>query len=224
MKKLFLFLTLFISVFLFGKSTSAQTIKLDSIIGFPDTVYAGESKTMDLLISNSGGFLFNADLVVLMHSLGDSSGVDTLYYNPAYVISGNTFYDTLHITHTFEASELDGGDNIVVVWPASSQMPLAVSNDSLYFNVYFINVGIEEHNNAQSFLLFPGSSGGRMELQIAHPEKVEQVRVFDIMGVEVLRFKGPVTGFNTGSCSSGIYFVEVMNSDHSTVIKKFFKD
>ena len=172
-KKLFL-LIIFISVFAFQKNTVAQTIRLDSIIGFPDTVTDFQAVNMDLLISNSGGILFSGDLIVFFHSLGDTSGPDTLYYNQNYTLSGNTFYDTVHISHTFTAAELDGGDNIVVVWPASSQMPLQVSGDSITDTIYFNNVGISENKSLQAIRLFPNPSNEKIGFLMANPEKGEQ--------------------------------------------------
>ena len=105
MKKILFILTLSASIFLSSKSINAQTLRLDSIIGFPDTVSEQQVVNMSLLISNSGGFLFNGDLLVLMHSLGDSTGADTLFFNATYSISGNTFYVQfrLHIPLTLQS-------------------------------------------------------------------------------------------------------------------------
>ncbi|MCX6273809.1 MAG: T9SS type A sorting domain-containing protein [Bacteroidetes bacterium] len=224
MKKILFILTLLASVFLISKSATAQTLRLDSIIGFPDTVSEQQVVNMSLLISNSGGFLFNGDLLVLMHSLGDSTGADTLYYNANYSISGNTFYDTVQITHTFNAAELDAGDNIVVVWPSSAQSPLAVNNDSLTFNLFFLNTGIEENERQQALFIYPNPSGGIIRFQWADPEKVEQVRIFDVLGKEILLEKKAIPEADIRSFSSGLYFIDVTNKDGSHLVSKFFRE
>lgn len=224
MKKILFILTLSASVFLISKSAAAQTLRLDSIIGFPDTVSEQQTVSMSLLISNSGGFLFNGDLLVVMHSLGDSTGADTLYYNTNYSISGNTFYDTIHVTHTFNAAELDAGDNIVVVWPSSAQSPLAVNNDSLTYNVFFLNTGIEEHERQQTIFIYPNPSAGIIRIQWADPEKVEQVRIFNVLGTEMMSYEKAIGEADISICSSGLYLIDVLNKDGSHVVSKFFKE
>ncbi len=224
MKKILLILTLLASVFINSKSVNAQTLRLDSIIGFPDTVFQQQVVSMELLISNSGGFLFSGDLLVLMHSLGDSTGADTLYFNATYSISGNTFYDTIQITHTFNAAELDAGDNIVVVWPSSAQSPLAVNNDSLTFNVFFLNTGIEENERQQALFIYPNPSGGIIHIVWTDSEKVEQVRIFDAIGAELLFYRKAINEADIRSFSSGLYFIDVINKDGSHVVSKFFRE
>ena len=224
MKKILFALTFSVSVFIIANSASAQTLRLDSIIGFPDTISNLQVVNMDLLISNSGGFLFSDDLLVLMHAVGDSTGADTLYYNPSYVISGNTFYDTVHITHTFDAAELDAGDNIVVVWPSSSQMPLAVNNDSLTINVFFLNTRIDENENKHPLFVYPNPSGGYIRIKWSNPENIEQVSIFNILGVEMKRFDKTFDEADIRSFHSGLYLIEVLNKDGSHVVSKFFKE
>jgi hypothetical protein len=224
MKKILFILTLSASVFMSSKNAVAQTVRLDSIIGFPDTVSAQQVVSMSLLISNSGGFLFNGDLLVLMHSLGDSTGADTLFYNANYSISGNTFFDTVQITHTFNAAELDAGDNIVVVWPSSVQSPLAVNTDSLTINVFFLNTGIEEQAGQQALLIYPNPSGGIIRIQWAYPEKVEQVRIFNALGAEILLYRKAIGEADISSFSSGLYLIDVLNKDGSHVVSKFFRE
>jgi hypothetical protein len=224
MKKILFILTLLASVFVNSKSANAQTLRLDSIIGFPDTVFQQQVVSMELLISNSGGFLFNGDLLVLMNSIGDSIGADTLYFNANYTISGNTFYDTVQITHTFDAAELDAGDNIVVVWPSSAQSPLAVNNDSLTFNVFFLNTGIEENERQQALFIYPNPSGGIIHIHWTDQEKVEQVRIFNALGAEMLFCRKAINEADIRSFSSGLYFIDVINKDGSHVVSKFFRE
>ncbi len=220
MKKLLLILIISANIFLIGSTCNAQSLRVDSIIGFPDTVIDNQQVAMSILLSNSGGTVFVGDLAVLMKAQNDSTP-DTLYYSPQDSIGGNFFYDTLNVTHTFRAADFDGGDNIVVVWPASSQV--SVVHDSLTLHLYFNNVGIEENKMLQTVQLFPNPSAVFIKLRIAHPEKVEGVRVFDVLGNQLLVFSGAVSRFNIQSLSTGIYFVEVRNNDHSMIVEKFFR-
>jgi hypothetical protein len=224
MKKIFLILTLSFSVaFLSVRSVHAQVLSLDSIVGFPDTVENNMTVTMTLLISNSGGIVYNSDLAILMNTLGGDTLADTIYYNGQYTLSGNTFGDTVSINYTFDAADYDAGDNIVVVWPVSAQLPIAVVTDSLTFDVWFNNVGIGENQSLQSIRLYPNPSSENISLFTSHPEKVEHVRVVDLIGNVLKVVEGPVTRFSIAFLPRGIYFVEVRNKDGSCTVRKFLK-
>ena len=220
MKKLLFILTFFFLTFPAAIICQGQVLSLDSVIGFPDTVQDNQQVTMTFRLSTNGT-AFVGDLAILMNSTQHDSTPDTLYYNINDSIGGNGFIDSLVVPYTFRASDLDGGDNIVVVWPASSQA--SVNSDSLQFHVVLINVGIAEVHDAQSVKLFQNPSSDFISLLITHPEKVEQVRVLDVIGNIVMTFDHPVTQFPVLSLSSGIYFAEVNNKDGSHIIRKFFR-
>ena len=112
----------------------------------------------------------------------------------------------------------------MVVWPSSAQSPLAVNNDSLTFNLFFLNTGIEENERQQALFIYPNPSGGIIRFQWAEPEKVEQVRIFDVLGNEVLLDKKAILEADIRSFSSGLYFIDVTNKDGSHVVSKFFRE
>ena len=224
MKKLFFISALFLSTLFFQKEACAQLLSLDTLIGFPDTVIDNQAVSMSALISKGGGFTFSGDLSIYIRSMNDSLNVDTLYYNPQYILSANTFTDTVELIYTFKASNLDAGDNIVVVWPSSSMIPQEVEGDSLYFNLFLKGVGVEENQHRQEVMLYPNPSRSEVQLILSFPEKVEQVRVLDVLGKEVLIFGEAIKSFNVESLDEGIYFVEVKSRDGGMVVKKFFKE
>ena len=223
MKQLFFVLALLVSVFSFEKNTSAQSLHLDAIDGFPDSVIDGQVVGMSIIISNTGGAFFNSDLAILIHTDSSLSPVDTLFYDTSYTLQ-NTFTDTIVITHTFNAADYDEGDNIVVVWPASSQSAILVDPDSLVFPLIFRHLGVPENDPGQEVSLYPNPAAHFVNLEIDHPEKVEQVRIVDVLGKDLLNFSGAVEKFSVESLSSGIYFVEVRNKDQSFIVRKFFRE
>jgi len=224
MKKLFFISTFFITIFLFQKNADAQLVSLDSIRGIPDTVIDNQLVSFIVYFSNSGGAIFSGDLTLFLHSDNDTSPPDTIFHLDTLTISGNTLIDSTEGFFTFTAAELDAGDNIVVVWPSSASASQYVQNDSLVFHVFLKNVGIPEIEQRQSLFVYPNPSHAEVQLRFGFPEKVEQVRVLDILGKEELSYGGAVKRFNVENLDDGIYFVEVKNHDGSVVVKKFFKD
>jgi len=223
MKKLFFISALFIYTFFFPQAAKAQLLSLDAIEGIPDTVVDNQLVGLSALVTKAGGIAFTGDLTLFIHALNDTSDADTLFHNPNYVLSANTFSDTLEMTYVFLATNLDAGDNIVVVWPSSSMIPQEVEGDSLVFNVYLKNVGIDENKHRQTVMLYPNPARSEVRLRLGFPEKVEQVRVLDVLGKEILWFGEAVKSFNVESLVDGIYFVEVKSRDGGVVVKKFFR-
>ncbi|MEO8086598.1 MAG: T9SS type A sorting domain-containing protein [Bacteroidota bacterium] len=221
MKKLFLILNFFIAFFLFENSTKAQIFSLDSITGFPDTVQNGQILSLNLYYRVTGA-PFVGELAILLNSENHDSIVDTLLYFPTITLSGNGAIDSLPFSYTVDAAELDGGDNIVVVWPASANG--SVNPDSLLFHTILKNVGISENENRQVVEIYPSPVYDILRLLMSHPEKVEQVRIYDVLGNELMNFNRMVDRFNVESLSSGVYFVIVRNKDQSIVVKKFFRE
>lgn len=222
MKKLFFISALFISTFLFVKQADAQLLTLDTIAGVPDTVITSEMDTLTIYISKSGGNVFSSDLTLYFHTESDSGGsADTLLYFPQYTLNSTT--DTILVIFIFNEASLDAGDNIVVVWPASSMQPQDVNGDSLTFHIHLAGVGIDEKKHRQSITLYPNPSRSKVQLFYGFPEKVEQVRVLDILGKEIYRFKDAITGFNVEALDEGVYFVEVKSREGEIVVKKFFR-
>jgi hypothetical protein len=221
MKQLFFIYLFCIQLFFLSGNSTAQSLRVDSIIGFPDIVTDSQAVLMSILVSNTGGTVFMGDLAILMNVPANDSTPDTLYFNPSDTVIGNSFYDTITVEHIFYAADMDAGDNIVVVWPSSSQSSLV--HDSLYLHLILNNIGINENEDLQAVQLYPNPSAGHISLRIAHPEKVEQVRVLDILGKEIFSFAEAVSTMNVESLDQGIYFVEVKNRDGGLVVKKFFR-
>jgi hypothetical protein len=221
MKKLFFIFTL--AVLFFSGKIRAQSLTLDTIAGFPDSVFDGQVIPLTLVVSNGGGTFFNSDLAILIHSDSSASQPDTMFYDTSYQLS-NTLTDSIHITYTFNAADFEAGDNIVVVWPVSTQAPSMIDQDSLVFFLKFKNVGIGTIHYSAHIDLYPNPSGSQLHLRYSNPEKVEQVRVLDILGKELLHFDAVITRFNTMQLASGLYFVEVINKDGSHIVKKFFRE
>jgi hypothetical protein len=222
MKKLFFLLTLSIALFRFAENACAQTLTLDSIVGFPDSVFDNEQRGMSLRLTVTGGTEFTGDLAILMNAPQHDTVADTLYYIQADTISANGFVDSIQITYVFSAADLDGGDNIVVVWPVSQQG--MVNPDSLLFHIVLKPSGTGDLEHLQAIHLYPNPSSDFLFLKYTHPEKVEQVRVFDMVGKEIFTFNEAVSRFSVEMLCSGVYFVEVKNKDHSVIAEKFFRE
>lgn len=224
MKKLFFITVLILSFFFNPRIISAQTLSLDTIDGIPDTIYTSQQLQLGIIMVKSGGAFFSGDLSIQMHSVGTVSEIDTIFRDSLYNLSGNTFGDTINLTVDFNETNLDAGDNIVVVWPASASIPMEVDNDSVVYGVFLKGVGIQENEFRQSMLLYPNPSHSSLQLFFGYPEKVEQVRVLDVLGQEIFRFNEAVHRFNVGVLDNGIYFVEVKSRGGGVIVKKFFKD
>src|SRR5688572_3547009 len=167
MKKLFFISALSLSTFLFQKNADAQLLTLDTIIGIPQNVIITQTETLSVIISKSGGATFAGDLTIFFHSLSDSGAADTLVHFSQYTL--NSTVDTISAIFTFNEASLDEGDNIVVVWPASSMQPQEVNEDSLQYNIHLSGVGVNENKHRESITVYPNPSRSKVQLFYAFP-------------------------------------------------------
>ena len=211
MKKL-LFSFLIGLAFLFQPTGSHAQFRLfvDSIDGIVNPVVEGDPYTLSFHVqrSDSDATTFFGDVFILIRSesvgLTDTMGIFTQITLPQY---GDT---TLIDTFTFESSSFDGGDNIVVVWPASTT---SITPDTLHTHVNFSSISVEEYDPRQLFTLFPNPASRFLNLRYTDPEKVEQVRVSDILGKDLLAFGQAVSTVDIRPLASGIYFIEVRHKN-----------
>lgn len=200
------------------KSNAQIRLFVDSIDGIPNPAVEDSSYFLSFHVerTDSDVTTFSGDLFILIRS--ESVGVtDTMgiFQQITLFPNGDT---TLIDTFTFESSSFDGGDNIVVVWPASSSF---IIPDTLHTHVNFSAVSVSENGPRASFNVYPNPARDFIRFVYHDAEKIEQVRVLDILGREFGVFDQAVTTLNTRTMASGLYFIEVRQKNGIRTILRF---
>ena len=112
--------------------------------------------------------------------------------------------------------------NIVVVWPVAG----SIAGDSANTTVFVNPTGIAEmQNRNDELILFPNPANNTLYfLQAGLKNTIENVRIYDARGLLVKNIAGYVNKIELDSLTSGLYFVEIENSDHLRTFKRFVKE
>ena len=229
MKKLpVILLFLFTLVGAYNNNTQAQVLlSIDTLINFPDTAILGQAYPVAIRVRNMGNTPYQGPLQI---GLVSDSAFTYLYFssNPTVVILPNdtlTFYTNLNGAQgfVFDSSVFRSGNNVVVVWPYSSQSFVTV--DSLTTNVYVrYPTGFRDISFDKGVSLYPNPFENEINLTGAQIIDIERVRIFTLQGVKVVDGKFTNKRMLLDWLKPGCYLLdaEIKNGQHlyRKIIKK----
>ena len=209
------------------KSVGQIVLSIDTIINLPDTAYQGLTTSMVIIVRNSGNTPYQGALQVNIRA--DSLPTQYLYYsqNPNFILLPG---DTASLTtggagFTFDSSHFKTGNNVVVVWPYSTQaITFAFFTTSVYFkaNVF---AGLPSQPGIKKLKVYPNP--GKEIVVIESPlDNLEGVRILDLSGrlitevkqLNVSSWQLPIAGLKPGC-----YLLEVIATDDKRSIIKLVK-
>lgn len=226
-KPLLLFLFLLTGAFM--ANAQLAHLRIVALYNFPDTAYEGVAYPIQVKIQNVGIAPFQGPLQIIIHT---DSATQVLYFsqNPNFVLFPN---DTAILAansgvmgYVFTSAMYRTGNDVVVVWPYSTQM--AVQIDTLYTAVYFVplssGIANETEVGGAGFMVYPNPFTDRIHLIPANGMLVEQVRISDLFGKEVYRrtFNGD-DDLPLEMLRPGIYILEITTSGNNKTIVKIVK-
>lgn len=203
-------------------------LRIVALYNFPDTAYEGVAYPIQVKIQNVGIAPFQGPLQIIIHT---DSATQVLYFsqNPNFVLFPN---DTAVLSansgalgYVFTSAMYRTGNDVVVVWPYSTQM--AVQVDTLYTAVYFVplsGIAGETEVHSAGLTVYPNPFTDRIHFIPGAGMQVEQVRITDLFGKEVYRraFKGE-NDLPLEMLRPGIYILEITTSGNSKTIVKIVK-
>jgi subtilisin family serine protease len=84
-----------------------------------------------------------------------------------------------------------------------------------------ISAGVEDEDEIFSTNLFPNPAFGLLYYNIPEGKHVRSIKVFDMLGIEVISLNNHIGSINTSSLAQGMYFVAFTFADGSIEYKKF---
>ena len=130
----------FLLSFLWGllsMNASAQNVSLrvDSIYGIPDTVYPGQILSYSVILKNTGFIPYQGPLQLAMDN-GQGQLAYLYFSSSPIVILPSSTYTVTNTTVTIDSTFFRPGNNVVVVWPYTSQL---IAYTPKTFHTYLIN-------------------------------------------------------------------------------------
>jgi len=225
MKRFFAFLLACFGIFLVNSNeTSGQghlhIVQIDSFPQSPaDTATAGVTyHNIRVRVTNTASTNFFGDIDVYLQS--QSVGfTDTLVGGPlppVLLMPGDTVSLPANPNYRFRSTVYGAGDNIIVVWPYSVNTPFDIFQSQVYYRLL---VGINELTTT-AISAFPNPVSGILNLSYDDENNVEQVRICDLSGRELLRLPGAPSQINLSGFEAGVYLLEQKQKNHATLVKK----
>jgi hypothetical protein len=226
MLKRILFILLF-AVGSFGIAYSQSHLRVTSLINFPDTAFEGVIYPVQLIMTNTGAAPFQGPIQVLVK--GDSAQQAGILFfdNSAQftLLPGDTALLTANPSgtggFTFDSTVFRPGNDIVVVWPYTTQM--AVGIDSLFTAVYFVPLTDVGKYVREPMRIYPNPFSGIINLDLDPAETVEQVRITDAMGKFITIANPSGRQLNLSFLDKGFYVLEVQ-TDHKVFFCRMIRN
>lgn len=213
MKRAIFLLSFLLGLLSFNGNAQNASLRVDSILGIPDTVFPGQVVSYSVILSNNGFIPYQGPLQLAMDN--GQGQIAYLYFSatPVVVLPGST-YIVSGATVTIDSSFFRPGGNVVVVWPYTSQL---IQYTPRTFTTYVVNnlQGIEETSLSETIRVYPNPAS--TYLQIENPKPcIERVRIFDLKGRLILNEhydKVKSIRLNIEGWPTGLYAVELLSKD-----------
>lgn len=213
--KRILSLCLFLVLLSAGGAFAQPHLRVTTIINWPDTVYNGQILPIGATVENIGTATYQGPLQIVLRT--DSNIYSYIYYNLTTIFTilpGDTISFFPPAGYLFDGSVFRPGNNVVVVWPHSSQ---ALTVDTATYTTFFINnqaQGLNDLTGIPGLSIYPNPANEIT--QIISPEiRLESVRIFNSHG-QLIKQEDAGSVLNMSlhiqDLPAGLYLLEIMGS------------
>lgn len=214
------FRLLFSALLLFPLYSKAQVqLSITRIEDLPDSLNEGDSAVVKLTLKNSGTGVFNGNLV-LNAFLEDTAiqqlvQLDTLAIPNFFLAPNDTAVFAIpiwaHTQNTQPQGPLRIGNNVIVIWPASSIVGVSTL-DSLMDSLVITGFSSVQPGNGRIdgnniYFYFNLEHGELFVLPGPDKVDIEKVEVYDMLGRSVYTHIGHPEVISIGRWQSGIYLI-----------------
>ena len=223
MKRALFLLSFLLGLLSFNGNAQNVSLRVDSILGIPDTVYPGQVVSYSVVLKNNGFIPYQGPLQLAMDN--GQGQIAYLYFSatPVVVLPGST-YTISGATVTIDSSFFRPGGNVVVVWPYTSQL---IQYTPKSFSTYVTNgfQGIEEPSLAETIRIYPNPASSKVHISNGN-NNIERVRIFDMKGRIMFNEnynQQSLVELNIDSWPVGLYSIELFASDEK-ITKQLLKN
>ena len=229
MKTKILILSLFLSVFSFnvkGQNSSIITNFGSQGISIPDTVAIGDTIWFSCWVVNGGEDVLAENILIKVALFDNILGLYNIRtiggQGPNFIYPGDSIqFVPGFLFEVVTSTNYLIGDNIVVIWPkADAPNTISQTNQYIYSNLHVLSNSIssisESFADKQYFYPQPATD----KLYFNSPELITSVKIFNILGKQVLSFKSPESSIAINNLAEGLYLVKIRTKKGEKKIQK----
>jgi len=219
-------------VFFFGISSNAQNSSINISFGhggisIPDTVTMGDSIWFSCWVVNKGEDVLAENILLNVARYDANLGLLNTRtiggQGPNFIFPGDSIqFVPGFLFEVVTSTNYLIGDNIVVIWPKAA-IPSSISqaNQYSYSNLHVLsNSSIssisEKLGQKQYFYPQPATD----KLYFNSPELITSVKIFNILGKQVLSFKSQESSIAINNLAEGLYLVKIRTKKGEEKIQK----
>lgn len=191
------------------------TLSVDDVLGFPDTIFDGQTITFTMVFSNQSNLGFQGDVETLLYfpNAQDTITADSSLLNANFVAA--QAQESIFVSHFFTSNDnnLAIGDNVVVVWPRITIGPTGplqeVLNPRTILFYLAPPLSAPTIDKGENFKLgmYPNPAQDMVRLDVPQRESLFSYVVTDLFGRTVLSGHSGETMLHVGQLPAGIYTV-----------------
>jgi hypothetical protein len=202
-----------------SSAQNTYTLRVDSVIGIPDTIYDGQTIAFTMVFSNLSnlGFQGHVETVLYFPNTQDTITADSSMMSANFVAA--QAQESVVVTHFFTSNDnnLAIGDNVVVVWPRITIGPTGPPQEVLHpetVTFYLappLSAPAINRGETLKLTLFPNPGQGMVRLAVAPFETLSSYEVTDLSGRIVLSDGSGADMLNADKLLAGIYTVRAVS-------------
>lgn len=177
LKQLLIFAVFLLSTV--ASKAQVANLQIAALISFPDTVSTGQYIPVNVLVQNNGNTPYVGPLQIVMGAWGTTT---YLYFNqtPISILPGDSALLHDSIGFLADSTFFRQGNNVVVVWPYSSQ---AITYVTTTVNVWYndLTIGIKEPESIANLQAYPNPVRDHLIIHSSN-ELIESVRIWSVTG------------------------------------------
>lgn len=202
-------------------------LRIDAIFNFPDSIVQGQFYPVDILLTNIGNTPYQGPLQIVFETDSSNGAINYMYFsgNSILIPPGDTALLQNPNGFLADSTIFRPGNNVVVVWPYSSQ---AIIIDTLTVSTYYITstgTGINDREYFKKVQVFPNPATNNLQV-VSEEITIEGVRIWDLKG-RLLEEQGFERRYNwqidLTNLMPGIYLVELIGTEKRSGIYRIVK-
>ena len=205
----------------------APRLTITSITGIPtqqgDTITDTTRYTFSAVVQNTGGGAFQGAIDIL--AIANPQLVDTLAGDSAnFILTPGSAATLSNPNLQFRPTYYDGGDNIIVVWPAARGM--VVPADSITLQLYYLRLTQSApETRLEPIRIRPNPATDHILLETGEIKSLEWVRIYDTRGAMVRSIPRPESSLiQLGDLPAGLYLLEITQSNGARLSTRLIKE
>jgi hypothetical protein len=202
-------------------------LRIDAIFNYPDTIVQGQFYPVNILLTNIGNTPYQGPLQIAFETDSSNGAINYLYFsgNSVLIPPGDTAFFVNANGFLADSTIFRPGNNVVVVWPYSSQ---AIIADTFLVSTYYVTAtgtGLNDREYFKKVQVFPNPTTNNLQV-VSEEITIEGVRIWDMKG-RLLEEQGFERRYSwqvdLTNLMPGMYLVELIGTEKRSGIYRIVK-